>query len=102
MRVWDIRRAVQAIGQSPEFGKLPLRIEAEGEMAVNALYATLFEPAVKELVLHRLPASHMQGPDYLNVLRIMDIAQAVKLASEHAKVELRDSTPGDLRMIEKR
>ena len=39
MRVWDIVRAIQALRSSDKFGTLPIRIEAEGDMAVNALYA---------------------------------------------------------------
>jgi hypothetical protein len=63
-------------------------------MAVNALYASLFAP-VDELVLFRLPASHVNGPDYLNVLRILDLPQAVALASERARVEIRGANPAE-------
>jgi len=86
-RVWDIVRAIEAIRASKEFSKLPIRIEADGNAAVNALYASLFA-AVDELVLTNLPKSHMSGPDYLNVLRILDIPQAVAMASERCRVEL--------------
>ena len=103
MRVWDIVRIIEALrasegeiaGPSGErLGKLPLRIEAEGGMAVNALYASLFAP-VDELVLTNLPKSHMSGPDYLNVLRILDVPQAVAMASERSRVELRGANETD-------
>jgi hypothetical protein len=94
MRVWDIVRAIEAIHASKEFGRLPIRIEAEGDMAVNALYASLFAP-VHELVLTNLPQSHMNGPAYLNVLRILDIPQAVAMASERCRVELRGANDAD-------
>jgi hypothetical protein len=93
-RVWDIVRAIEGIRGSKEFGKLPLRLEAEGDMAVNALYASLFAPA-DELVLTNLPQSHMSGPDYLNVLRILDVPQAVAMASERCRVELRGAKEAD-------
>jgi hypothetical protein len=93
-RVWEIQRAVQALRNTQEFAQLPLRLEADGDMAVNALYASLFEP-VDELVLSRLPASQVNGPDYLNVLRILDLPQTVAMASERAKVEIRGVTPAD-------
>ena len=86
-RVWDIIRAIEAIRTSKEFSGLPIRIEAEGNAAVNALYASLFVP-VDELLLTNLPKSHMNGPDYLNVLRILDIPQALAMASERCHVEL--------------
>jgi len=94
MHVWDIVRAIEAIRASKEFGKLPIRIEAEGGMAANALYASLFAP-VDELVLTNLPKSHMNGPDYLNVLRILDIPQAVAMASERTRVELHSANEAD-------
>jgi dienelactone hydrolase len=93
-RVSEIAQAIQAIRASPELGKLPIRLEAEGDMAVNALYASLFAP-VDELVLTKLPLSHAQGPDYLNVLRFLDIPQAVAMASERGRVELRGAKEAD-------
>lgn len=94
-RVVEITRAIQAIRASSEFGRLPLRLEASGDMAVNALYASLFAP-VDELVLTNLPKSHQNGgPDYLNVLRFLDIPQAVAMASERGRVELRGANKAD-------
>jgi len=93
-RVVDLVRAIQVIRASPELGKLTLRLEAEGDMAVNALYAALFAP-VDELVLTHLPKSHMSGPDYLNVLRILDVPQAVAMASERSRVELHGASQAD-------
>jgi len=104
MRVWDIVNVIQAMrmsetnqmmfGMSGGVGKLPIRLEAEGDMAVNALYASLFA-LVDELVLTHLPKSHTNGPDYLNVLRILDIPQAVAMASERCRVELRGANEAD-------
>jgi hypothetical protein len=37
----------------------------------------------------------MNGPDYLNVLRILDIPQAVAMASERCRVELRGANEAD-------
>ncbi len=93
-RVADLVRAIRAIRASKEFSNLPIRLEADGDMAVNALYASLFVP-VDELVLTHLPKSHMSGPDYLNVLRILDIPQAVAMASERCRVELRGVNEAD-------
>jgi hypothetical protein len=55
-------------------------------MAVNAFYAMAHLPENSgnrslSLVLHDLPHSHQQGPDYLNVLKILDIPQALLLAA---------------------
>jgi dienelactone hydrolase len=90
MRVWDVRRAIQALRQLPDsIGQLPLTIAGSGQMGVNVLYAALFEPSITELRLVELPASHRIGPDYMNVLRFLDIPQAVAMAAEHCHVQLR-------------
>ena len=85
MRVWDIRRArraLDAVGlDDPDTWLL-----SERDMAVNALYASLFEPEITRLDLWQLPESHLSGPDYLNVLRYLDIPQAVSVAAEKSRV----------------
>ena len=84
-RVYDVRRAIQAARQiaGPD---VPVSLHAEGDAAAWALYASLFEPDVAELSLISLPASHRDGPDFLNVLRILDIPQAVALAAQRSSV----------------
>ncbi len=78
MRVWDIRRAVQVLSSLPGLDAAKIKLHAEGAMGVNALYAALFEPAVRKLDLVDLPQSQMQGPDYLNVLKVTDIPQVTE------------------------
>jgi hypothetical protein len=95
MRVWDIRRAVQALQSIEEIKGLPIDLQAEGVMGVNALYAAVFEPGIRRVTLSKLPASHRDGPDYLNVMRFLDIPQAVALAAEKCNVVLHDSTASD-------
>jgi dienelactone hydrolase len=81
MRVHDI---VQAVADAPN-----ITIEAEGDMAVNALFAALFTDKIKTLRLKNLPATlDKSGPDYLNVLRVLDIREALALAAEHTNIEL--------------
>lgn len=82
MQVYDVRRAIQALR---EIRPGPVVLEARGAMAGVALYAALFEPGV-ELRLTDLPASHREGPYFLNVSRVLDLPQAVALAAERAPV----------------
>ena len=91
MRVWDIRRAVQAVRSFRSFRGAPLCVEAHHNLAVDALYASLFEKGIALLHLRRLPTSHRGGPDYLNVLRVLDVPQAVAMAAEQSKVRLSDT-----------
>jgi len=78
MRVWDIRCAVQVLHAMPGMDAAGIKLHAESAMGVNALYAALFEPAVRKLDLVDLPQSQAQGPDYLNVLKLTDIPQVTE------------------------
>jgi dienelactone hydrolase len=88
MRVWDVRRAVEALGQIEEAGGAARGLLARGNMAGVALYAALFHPQVVRLHLLDLPPTHRDGPIFLNVLRYLDMPQALALATEHARVVL--------------
>jgi hypothetical protein len=57
-------------------------------MAGNTLYASLFEDGITRLDLHGLPASHQTGPIYLNVLKSLDVPEAVAMAAERCRVRI--------------
>jgi dienelactone hydrolase len=79
-RVWDVRRALAALRTVSDLKGSPLWLQGKGEAAGLALYAALFEPDVARLDLWHPPATHMQGPTFLNVRRVLDMPQAVALA----------------------
>ena len=87
MQVWDIRRAISALRET-SYGKPPLWLQSQHLMAGNTLYASLFEDGITRLDLHRLPASHENGPAYLNVLKFLDIPQAAAIAAERSRVRI--------------
>lgn len=95
MRVWDIRRSLQTIRAIPGFDETPLWIQAHRDMAVDALYASLFEDNITRLDLHDLPLTHngtvdgdpkAVGPAFLNVLKHLDIPQAAAMAAMRGRV----------------
>ena len=95
MRVWDIRRTLQTIRAVPGFEETPLWIQAHRDMAVDSLYASLFEDNVKRLDLHDMPLTHNGtvdgdaknvGPAMLNVLKNLDIPQAAAMAAMRGRV----------------
>jgi hypothetical protein len=88
MRVWDVRRALQALGQVAEVRGMTPAVRAGGDMAGVALYAPLFDSQITRLHLMNLPATHRDGPIFLNVLRYLDLPQAVALAAERTNVVL--------------
>jgi dienelactone hydrolase len=95
MRVWDVFRGLGAMRSVQGLEEVPVEVRAAGDMGVNALMAVLFEPGVAELELTGLPASFRDGPDYLNVLRILDVPQAVAMAAERRRVRLKDAAGGE-------
>jgi dienelactone hydrolase len=89
MRVWDIKRAVEVM--LVEFRDRPVHVVGERIQGINALYASLFVDGITSLELIEPPASHMTGPDYLNVLRYLDIPQALAMATDRTKVKVIDA-----------
>ena len=88
MRVWDVRRAIQAVRELPETKSLPMTLEASRVMAGIAVYASLFEPEIASLDLADCPTIHRDGPIFLNVRRFMDVQQALAMAAERSKLTL--------------
>lgn len=88
MRVWDVRRAIQAAGQVELLNDVPVALKGQRLTAGIVLYASLFEPDIAGLDLRHLPRSHREGPVFLNVLRYMDIPQAVAMAAERTQVRI--------------
>ena len=70
------------------FRDTPLRLVGHRDQAVNAVYASLFIDGLTGVELRDAPASHREGPDYLNVLRFLDVPQAVAMAAERQPVSL--------------
>jgi len=88
MRVWDVRRAIQTIRTIDSLSGKPLELQGKKNIAGIVLYASLFEPRVTRLDLWDLPSSHRDRPTFLNVLRYLDMPQAVAMAAERSRVRL--------------
>ncbi|HWG45161.1 MAG TPA: prolyl oligopeptidase family serine peptidase [Gemmataceae bacterium] len=75
-RVWDIIAAIKHLQKEK---KAPRRVIGVGTAGILAAYAALFEPSIKEIVIVDPPISHRDGPIFLNVLRVLDIPDALGL-----------------------
>jgi dienelactone hydrolase len=80
MRVWDARRAVDALRGHVAGKNTSIQLQGKGVMAGIALYAGIFEPGVTTLDLYELPPTHRNGPILLNVRKIFNLPQALALA----------------------
>jgi hypothetical protein len=88
MRVWDVRRAIHTVRQIDGLADVRLTLKGEREMAGIALYAALFEPTIDRVELRGLSPSHRTGPDFLNVLRVLDVPQTLAMVAENTPIEL--------------
>jgi prolyl oligopeptidase family protein len=86
MRVWDVCRAIQALQSVDGLSNVPLTLIGDREMAGIALYAALFGPKLDAVELNDLSKSHRIGPDFLNVLRFLDVPQAVAMVAEKSRI----------------
>jgi hypothetical protein len=95
MRVWDIRQGLAVLRSLDRFHKSEVHLRGAGVMGVNALMAALFEPDLGGLEVEGLPSTFRAGPDYLNIMRIIEVPQAVAMAAEHCRVRVIGAAAGD-------
>lgn len=77
-RVWDVAATVRMLDQITG-EKQAWRLIGRGQAGIIAAYAALFEPMIKEVIIIVPPVSHRDGPHFLNVLRSLDIPDALGL-----------------------
>ncbi|MFK8111119.1 MAG: alpha/beta hydrolase family protein [Rubripirellula sp.] len=82
MRIYDVRRAIQALRSHPPFTQSNFALSGSGDASVWALYSALFEPQISELSLGDLPTKNRDAPDILNVSRFVELPQVVLMATE--------------------
>jgi dienelactone hydrolase len=76
--LWDAMAMARRI--SDESGNMNnVRVAGVGAKGILAAYAALFEPSIKEVVVIDPPKSHKEGPYFLNVLRVLDVPEALGL-----------------------
>lgn len=90
MRIWDVRRAIAALGRIEHLRGSKLWLRGQREMAGIALYAAMFEPSVSRVDLFEPSSTHQRGPYLLNVLRYLDLPQAAAIVAERCQIRLYD------------
>jgi cephalosporin-C deacetylase-like acetyl esterase len=79
-RVFDIVAFLRMVNNRlSSKGQQRWRVIGKGQGGILAAYAALFEPSIQEVVVIDPPASHRDGPIFLNILRILDIPEALGL-----------------------
>ncbi len=85
-RVWDIASTCR-VRVKKRWTK-SWKVVGRGQAGILAAYAALFEPTITEVVIIDPPTSHMQGPHFLNVLRVLDVPEALGLLAPRVKLTL--------------
>ena len=77
-RVWDVRATARWVHEN-DLHSARVRVAGRGQAGILAAYAALFEPSIEAVVVVDPPASHKDGPIFLNVLRVLDVPDALGL-----------------------
>ena len=85
MKIWDICRALQALDQIDDFASASRGLQAEGLVAAQTLYASLFADHIDRLYLRHLPMSNRQGITLLNVSRFVEMPQVITMAADRVR-----------------
>jgi dienelactone hydrolase len=82
-RIWDIAATVRYLSEK-DGGKTKWKVVGRREAGVLVAYAAMFEPAIAEAIVVDPPPSHRFGPTLLNVMRTLDIPEALGLLAPQA------------------
>jgi cephalosporin-C deacetylase-like acetyl esterase len=77
-RVWDVQ-AVARMLHEVDGNELTIGVVGRGEAGILGAYAALFETSISEVIAVDPPVSHRSGPTLLNVLKILDVPDALGL-----------------------
>ena len=97
MQVYEVLRSLELLRSLPEVDTGRITILGKSHDGVNGMYAALLDGKVNRVVLHSPPASHLQGPHYLGVLRHTDIPETARLLGDTVRVL--GETPVTLRSL---
>jgi len=79
MRLYDVMRAVEFLRGQPGIDGGRIMVMGRGVSGALGLYAAVLDSKIEQVMLLDPPASHVQGPLFLNVLRYADIPEAAAL-----------------------
>ena len=95
MQLYEILRSLDLLRSLPSVDPARITIVGKGEDGVNGLYAALLDGKTRRVILQSPPASHVQGPHYLGVLRYTDIPETADLLAD--KVRISGEVPDRMR-----
>ena len=91
MQLYEVLRSLDLLRSLPNVDPARITIAGKGEDGVNGMYAALLDGKTQRVILHSPPASHLQGPHYLGVLRYTDIPETADLLADKLRVYWRSA-----------
>ena len=105
-----VARSLVLLGQTVDSGRVrdvaavltahkgKVRLVGRGQAGIIAAYAALFQFGyVEEVVIIDPPTTHRDGPHFLNVMRVLDVPEALGLLAPGIKLTLRGEKAKDKR-----
>lgn len=86
MQLYEVLRSLDLLRSLPTVDTARITIVGKGEDGVNGMYAALLDGKTQRVILHSPPASHVQGPHYLGVLRYTDIPETADLLADKLRI----------------
>lgn len=91
-RLIDVLHAVAAVANSDWGRRRPLKIAGKGAAGILGAYAGILETRLTEVIIEDPPSSHVSGPIFPNILRVVDIPDALALLAPRS-LRLGSSNP---------
>lgn len=76
LRVWDVQSTARWLHEA-EGNSLAVGVIGKGPAGILGAYAAIFENCIADVVVVDPPASHREGPYFLNVMRVLDVPEAL-------------------------
>jgi len=87
MRLCDILSAIEAVATDPAFTNCEeLTLVGKGASGVLGAYAAMLDKRVTRVILHSPPATHLDGPHFLNVLRFTDLPETLAMLAPRCEL----------------
>ncbi len=82
-RVWDVQAVARMLHEA-EGNELTIGVAGRGQAGILGAYAALNETSISEVIAVDPPTSHRAGPYLLNVMKVLDVPDALgMLAPRH-------------------
>lgn len=78
-RVWDVQSVARWLHEAESAGDKSITVAGRGPAGILGAYAALFENCIAGIVAVDPPVSHREGPQFLGVMKVLDVPDALGL-----------------------